>query len=422
MTSFKARSQAWLSQMKDSIIGLFIGIILVLACIVVLFWNEGRHVKNVKDLNDASERARTIQCKTFDASLVGELVFMTCPIDFGEGVKDRIGVEEKEAVWMKRSVELFQYKQKTRTDKKQGDDANAEKYYEEGWYAGYIDSKSFPNTYDNNKNFLSVLRPEKMKPGNWDGIDKIYQSKVRLGEYTLNRDEDGLVQQLKKTKTLTLNPAKVPYYDVQDPQNKTQRMDITGGNTLELKDRARVSYEVNKRTLYCCQIPTKTWLKVGSATAVTLVAEMTSQRGFSKQFRSSSGRPKTAMLLDGEMSKDEFFARQFESNSARTWVLRIFGFLLMWCGLAMFMGPLSVAPDIIPFVGPFIGSLVNGIIFIASLVAAVCISTTVICIAWVFYRPLFAIGIVLVGVIVALSIRHRRKQAGGTTTKGTVFV
>ncbi len=72
----------------------------------------------------------------------------------------------------------------------------------------------------------------------------------------------------------------------------------------------------------------------------------------------------------------------------------------------MLVRPLRVVADVLPFFGNLVG-MASGLIMF--LVAGV-VSTVTIAIAWLFYRPLLGIGLLVVaGGLVALIVRAKRR-------------
>ncbi|MEQ1841989.1 MAG: hypothetical protein ABL994_16415, partial [Verrucomicrobiales bacterium] len=62
---------------KDSIGGVFIGLILIAVGVILLFWNEGRAVKRYKDLKEGSGAVISIDSASLDPAMEGRLVHIT---------------------------------------------------------------------------------------------------------------------------------------------------------------------------------------------------------------------------------------------------------------------------------------------------------------------------------------------------------
>jgi hypothetical protein len=116
------------------------------------------------------------------------------------------------------------------------------------------------------------------------------------------------------------------------------------------------------------------------------------------------------MLKTGSHSAAEMFKAAQDSNSTLTWVLRFVGFLLMTIGFYLVFRPLETLADVVPFIGSLLGA---GLFFFALLISAM-ISAVVIAVAWIFYRPILAMGLIGGGiacaVILVVVARNRRTK------------
>jgi hypothetical protein len=115
------------------------------------------------------------------------------------------------------------------------------------------------------------------------------------------------------------------------------------------------------------------------------------------------------MLESGTKSADQMFASAEAGNAARTWLLRFVGLFLMWIGFSMIFRPLSVVADVVPFVGTLVG-WGTGIVAFA---LAAPLSLLTIALAWIAYRPLLGIALLVVGggVFGGLFVMSRRRRS-----------
>lgn len=98
--------------------------------------------------------------------------------------------------------------------------------------------------------------------------------------------------------------------------------------------------------------------------------------------------------MRGNLTADEMWAAEESKNTMIRWILRIVGFFLMFGGFAAILKPLAVAGSVIPLLGKIVGfgtSLIAGVLSFS-------ISLIVIAIAWIFYRPLLGILLLVVAV------------------------
>jgi len=112
------------------------------------------------------------------------------------------------------------------------------------------------------------------------------------------------------------------------------------------------------------------------------------------------------LLATGTHTAAAMFQQAQKSNTILTWALRGGGLFLMFFGLQLILGPLSVLADVVPLFGSIVGA---GTGLIAALVAAV-LSFCTIAVAWIVYRPLFGIILlVAAGGIGFLALSRMRK-------------
>ena len=97
-------------------------------------------------------------------------------------------------------------------------------------------------------------------------------------------------------------------------------------------------------------------------------------------------------MYDGIKTAEEIFASEASKNSWLTWILRLVGFVLMYVGFAAILKPISTVGSVLPLLGNVLQAGTN---LIAGLIAFV-LSFTVIALAWIFYRPILGISLLLV--------------------------
>ncbi len=97
------------------------------------------------------------------------------------------------------------------------------------------------------------------------------------------------------------------------------------------------------------------------------------------------------MLSPGTLSTEAMFIQAEKSNATLTLILRVVGFVLMFIGLSMVLRPLSVLADVLPFLGNLV-SMATGLV--AFLVAGICALVTI-AVAWVVYRPLLGVALLI---------------------------
>ena len=97
-----------------------------------------------------------------------------------------------------------------------------------------------------------------------------------------------------------------------------------------------------------------------------------------------------------------------------TWLFRLAGFLAMYIGLGMVLKPLSVLADVLPILGDIVGI---GTSIVSGLIAFVC-SLVTIAIAWVLYRPVLGIALLVLAALgVALLVVARKAKVAAAPAR-----
>src|SRR5690606_10196622 len=80
--------------------------------------------------------------------------------------------------------------------------------------------------------------------------------------------------------------------------------------------------------------------------------------------------------------KDEAIKALHGEHSTLTWILRLVGFLMMWIGLVLVMGPINVLLDVLPF----LGNMSRGLTGFGAFLIAVVLSVVTIIVAIVLHN------------------------------------
>jgi hypothetical protein len=356
-----------------------VGVLLFLVSFPVLFWNEGRAVDTEQALETGAKNVVSAPADAVDPANDGKLVHITAATATDDTLTDPVfGVKALKAVRLIRNVEMYQYKEESHTEthkKLGGGEETVTTYtYPEGWYAELQNSSDFHDPEYKGKN------PSAM-PYN---SDRWQAQKVTAGAFELSQEQIGRITDAKPLKIASPAEAKPPAgYAVEDGGFYKS----AGEAKPEIGD-VRVSFQVVEPT------------------TVSVVAQ---QKGKSFQAYQIPGRSKTIDLLDvGDHDAESMFKEALEQNKTLTWILRAVGFLMMAVGIFLVMRPLSVMGDVIPFIGGMIGALLG---VVAALIAAA-LSLITISIAWLFYRPLIGVPLLLagIGVLVLVFFLARRRK------------
>ena len=398
------------------------GILLFLAGTALLWWNEGRAVKTEKMLDEAgSAYVEMENPDKKDASLEGELICGTALATTEDSLSDaQFGIGAK-AISLTRKVEYYQWvehSQEKKEDKLGGKEVTTTTYtYSKEWVSRPVESAQFKDPAYQNKNMVLTTVEDAEQ----------YAENVSWGAYKLNESlihsissregldlaiaEDLLKQFDQSTKT-----AYERFYGVQKNQQPAEQP----AETAAVSDSAKavndsinnaIANAENKKdfeyihqasnVLYFGKVPGSpevgdvrvTFEKVVPA-KVTVMAVVDGDSF--KPFKAKNGK-RFQTLVMGKKSGDEIIEAEKEANNMWTWALRIIGILMVIGGLKGIFGFVETILKVVPFIAGIFGW---GVGLVCTVVGVVW-SLIVIAIAWLFYRPLLGISLlVLAGFLI----------------------
>ena len=370
------------------------GILLFCLGTALLWWNEGRAVKTEKMLDEAgSAYVEMENPNKKDASLEGELICGTALATTEDSLIDKdFGVGAK-AIALKRNVEYYQWvehSQEKKEDKLGGKEVTTTTYtYTKEWTSRPVESAQFKDPAYQNKNMVLTTVEEAEQ----------YAENVSWGAYKLNeslihsiRSNEGLdlaiAEDLLKQLDKSAQTAYERFYGVNDSINKAMAA------AENKKDLEYVHQAGN--ILYYGRVPGSpevgdvrvTFEKVVPA-KVTVMAVVDGDTF--KPFKAKNGK-RFQTLVMGKKSGDEIIEAQKEANNMFLWILRIVGILMVIGGLKGIFGFLETILKVVPFIAGIFGWGVG----IVCTVIGVVWSLIVIAIAWLFYRPLLGISLLVI--------------------------
>lgn len=367
--------QSWLSRIGGAIKGVLAGLALFIVAFPLLFWNEGRSVRQYKTLLEGAGLVISVPSDKVDAANDGKLIHTTGRVSTEATLEDpEFGVSAK-ALKLRRVVEMYQWREKsdTQTDKKLGGgtETTTTYTYDKVWSEDIISSADFkkPEGHQNPGSMAYQTTEKLAKP-------------ITLGAFTL---PPSLAGDINNYEPLPI-AAEAPL-----PESVEGKLHDSGlylGNnpaSPQIGD-LRIRFEVAPST---------------DASVMARQAGMTFE-----PFQTKAGNA-IEMLETGTHGPGQMIQHAQDSNRVLTWVLRVVGFIVMAIGLSMLFRPLSVLADVVPLLGSIVGA---GTGLISLLLAAV-LSLATIAIAWVVYRPLIGIALLVAAMGLAMLIKGRLKTA-----------
>lgn len=342
----------------NSIVG---GLILLLIGVGLLWWNEGNNVRNLQSVSEGMKNYTDIKSSKIDSKYDGKLVATSGKISVtGTLTDDEFNVSSDKAALL-RKVEMYQWTEDC--------DSDNNCTYEKEWSDKLIDSSEFTNSgHENPDSFLYES-------------EKYISDDVKLGTFTL---PDKLVSKLSTDKKIK---------DLSEEVATNHSMTLTNNNyyTNVVDGKAeigniRISFYENN-------------------TKVASVLAMQTDDTF-KIYKTKKGKDLFRIYEDNYNGYDMLMMITKQNNFSK-WLFRIIGILFTMGAISSLFSPLTSLMEKIPV----LGSIVNGATSTISFVIGLAISLIVIAIAWLRFRPIVSIIILLVviALIVLLKFYSQKK-------------
>jgi hypothetical protein len=374
--------QGWFSRIVESIKGVLVGLLLLVLSAGLLFWNEGNSVKTARTLDEGLGACVDAAADTVDPANEGKLVHVSGQATTTDRPADAdLGVAAPEpALALVRTVEMYQWQEKTRARSSKrvggGQDTTTDYEYSTVWSEGAISSSGF-----------KVQAGHQNPPAMPLTSARFAASAVTLGAFTL---PDALAARVDVRTPYAPASASPAAIGGRAPRAVQGGLYVGGDPAKPTVGDLRIHYDLVKPQ------------------PVSLVAQ---QAGASfTSYVASTGRELT-LVMAGALTKEQMFAEAQRQNATLTWGLRAFGALLMALGFGLIFRPLSVVADVVPLIGDIVGFGTG----LAALVMAACGSLLVIGVAWLFYRPLIGVPLVVgsVGLLVVAKVKGATRRARG---------
>lgn len=436
MSVTETTTESWGSRLGKSLTGVLVGFVLFLISFPLLFWNEGRAVKTDKALNEGEEVCQSVPSnETVDPAYNGQLVHMSGTATTQEQLSDKFFGITYNGIRLQRHVEFYQWveHEEKHTEKNAGGSTTTTTTYtySREWVdrpqdsssfkeAGHTNTVAVPNLKDAGEVATQVsFGAFRLNPGQIDRIGgaedyslESYTVPAALaakGEVQDNvlyiHMRDGVLQQPSAPET---TPAETPAVaPVESPAAEPAAVETPVAEAAPAAPEAPAAQPAAVQRVFPADAEIGdirvTWKAIPASVTISLIA-VQNKDTFGAYVAKSSGY-RVDLLADGEKSAPEMFRDAHDANTMMTWLIRFGGFLAMFIGMCLIAAPLEVLADVLPF----LGNLVGGLSKVACLVLSLILSIITIAIAWVTYRPVLGIALlVLAAVLLVLYVRKRK--------------
>ncbi len=426
------------TRVGNSLKAVLAGFVLIIGATILLWWNEGRAVKTADMLEDA--QGACVEMPNPDkksSEFEGELVCATAMATTDEVLNDsQFGISEN-AISLSRKVEYFQWVEHSESkseDKLGGKEETTTTYtYSQEWVSSPINSSEFKDPAYQGKNYAWVTEIESQD---------VWAEKVNFGAYMLN---ESLIHSINSTEAIELNVSEsiLQSFDksVADVYARIKGAPaVTTTTTAQAEPAAAVADSLqtaipdsikqdNKvdleyvhqagnviyfgRTMNAPEIgDVRITFEKTVPAKVTVVSQV---EGNTFKPYTAKNKKKFQTLRMGKKSIEEIFEEENEANNMWTWVLRILGIILVISGVKNLFSFVETLLKVVPFLSSLFAF---GVGIIATVIGLV-YSLIVIALAWIFYRPVLGIILLLIaGFLVWVFAFNGKKKLAELANKG----
>lgn len=381
-TFTEVTNQSWFSRLGNAFKGIVVGLVLLVVAFSLLFWNEGRAVKRYKSLKEGSAVLVSIPADKVDPANQGKLVHLSGMALTEETLVDPLFGVTSQAIQLVRSVEMYQWEQNSQSQEKKklggGTETTTTYTYTQTWSDNHISSSNFKSPQGHENPAQMHYQPE-----------KLVAQTVTVGAFTLSPSLIGKINDFSRVELGG---------DYKLPNNIAAKGQVTS-NTIYLGNDPGIPRIGDVRVTFQEIRPH----------IVSLVSRQI--KNTFEPYQAKAGGS-VELLVSGEQSGKSMFQQAQKSNTVLTWVLRATGCILLFLGFKLILGPFSVFSDVVPIFGSIVAA---GTGLISALIA-VFLSCITVAIAWIVYRPVVGISLIVIAAGIGFFVFSRLRQAA---TAGT---
>jgi hypothetical protein len=355
-------TKTWFGRLRDSVIGALIGIVLVIAGIVVLSWNEKHEFQTMRGLAYGAANVVEADAARIDPARNGKLVHLSGALAAPAPARDPVfGPVDGSAIRLERRIEMYQWKEtsSSATQKSVGGSSTTTTtyQYERVWSDTPIDSTNFHSRGGH------INPPMQLRTETFDAPD------ATLGARKL---DGAVLDDLGHFTTVAAGANATPPGGWRPDNGGFFRGRDPGEPAV---GDARVSFAV---------------IAPGQVSAIAL------QQGDRLIAFPTPGGTTIALAAPGTVTAAAMFATERSGAKTLAWVMRAVGFALILGGLMLMVNPLGVLVSVLPF----LESVVDVAAFVVMFGLAVLITLFTVAIAHIVLQPVLSAGLLVAGVAV----------------------
>jgi len=372
--------------------GMIGGLLVFIIGTGLLWWNEGRTVRTAKAIGDAASHVESVaDVSRVDASLNGKLIHASAFADTKDTLTDDMFGVREQAIKLDRKVEYYQWVEHSQTKKRDkvggGEETITTYTYEQKWVDKPVNSAEFkdPQYQSANKVLSEVEERNEMA------------QHVTFGAYTLPESLVGSISGSEPVEVRMTEEQRFTWDErlhmLMPKVNTETSLVHTSANTVYL------GLSPNSPQVGDVRV---TFTKVPPAD-ISLIAQVDGSTF--KAYRAKNGQSFSRVQM-GTVSADEMILQARSENNMLTWVLRLVGVLLIVIGLKGMFGLLPMLFKVLPFLGSIVGAGVG----LVSWILGLAWSFIIIAIAWLVFRPIIGISLLVLAIAGIVFLKRRGKK------------
>ena len=343
-----------------------IGFLFVFISSIGLWLNEGRSVNQSDALHEMQAEIQTLPDTKYHPDFQNKPVLVQGKVSATATVIDPEFKISTKALVLKRTVEMFQWKEIVKSESKH----ETSYRYKKQWFSEPIDSSNFHESEAHYNPPFSYL-------------NESFSNTVMIGDYRLSKE---VLDKIAISRNLGLSsfPNKI-----NDAINHKSFLFIGKDINVPSIGDVKISYQYAPEGEY------------------SIAAKLENKSLFDY---TSSNQRSLSFVRNGIVSSTRIFNSEQANNTSLTWTLRVFGLMVMFFSFLTVLRSFTAFLDYIPIIGP----LLNGVSSVVAGVLTLILGSLVIALAWFSARPILSISILLIGGVIAFLLAKfgkKRKQA-----------
>ena len=372
--------------------GMIGGLLVFIIGTGLLWWNEGRTVRTARAIGDAASHVESVaDVSKVDASLNGKLIHASAFADTKDTLTDDLFGVREQAIKLDRKVEYYQWvehSQRKKRDKVGGGEETITTYtYEQEWVKKPVNSSNFKESRYRNANRVLSQVEERNETA----------QHVTFGAYTLPESLVGSISGSEPVEVRMTEEQRFTWDErlhmLRPKVNTETSLVHTSANTVYL------GLSPNSPQIGDVRV---TFTKVPPAD-ISLIAQVDGSTF--KAYRAKNGQSFSRLQM-GTVGADEMILQARSENNLWAWVLRVIGILLVVGGLKGMFGLLPMLFKVLPF----LGSIVDAGVGLVSWIFGLAWSFIIIAIAWLVFRPIIGISLLVLAIAGIVFLKRRGKK------------